>query len=286
MLLELRTTNSTPKRIRKPRWSFKKAAWLAFHDECEAAFAEAGPEHESVQELATRFHEVLRRASLRHIPRGARPDAKPWAMDPELEEAVEERRRARRDMRGGDRQAKTRWVAAKQRAASIERRVSQLHFRDFVSTTLNKHESLGRVHKILKKWEGATDDAHRAGEAMEDGGRTLVTDREKAAAFNRTYAEVSKQVRNPKVDRKVKTRLKASNVRNCHRCHGRRSGYCAPFSMQEMVRQLEQAQLKKSPGANELCNEHLKHLGPHARQTLLELINSSWRSGMVPREWR
>ena len=35
---------------------------------------------------------------------------------------------------------------------------------------------------------------------MEDGGQTLVTDREKASAFNRTYALVPSQVRNRKVD--------------------------------------------------------------------------------------
>ena len=151
MLLTVRTGGAAPQRIRKTRWSFKKAAWLAFHDECEAAFAEAGPEHESVQEAATRFHQVLQQASVHHIPRGARAGAKPWALDPELEEAVEARRAARRDMRSGDRAAKERWVAAKQRAASIERRVSQQQFRDFVSSTLNKHQSLGRVHKTLKK---------------------------------------------------------------------------------------------------------------------------------------
>ena len=51
----------------------------------------------------------------------------------------------------------------------MERRVSQQHFRDFVSTDLNRHQALGRVHKTLKKWEGATDDAHREGETIEEG---------------------------------------------------------------------------------------------------------------------
>ena len=153
MLLEVRTGGAPPKRIRKTRWSFKKADWLAFQEECEAAFAEAGPEHESVQELATRFHQVLEKASVRHIPRGARTQPRPWALDPELKEAVNARRAARRDMRSGDRSAKERWVEAKRRAASVERRVSQRQFIEFVSTTLNKHQSLGRVHKTLKMWE-------------------------------------------------------------------------------------------------------------------------------------
>ena len=87
---------------------------------------------------------MLQRASLRHIPRGARSDARPWVLDPELEEVVEERRSARRDLRRGDRSAKERWVAAKQRAASVERRVTQRHFREFVSTHLNRHQNLGR----------------------------------------------------------------------------------------------------------------------------------------------
>ena len=286
MLLRVRTGGAPPARIRKSRWSFKKAAWTAFRDECEAAFLEAGPEHESVQELATRFHEVLRRAGIHHVPRGARADAKPWALDPELKEAVKARRTARRDMKSGDTSAKVRWVEAKRRAASIERRVSQRQFRDFVSNNLNKHQNLGRVHKTLKMWEGASDDQHKPHETMEENGRSLVTDREKATAFNRTYAAVSKQVRNSKVDRRTKTRLKAPNVRTCHECCGHRNGYCSPFSEEELTRQISQAKLRKSPGPDDLCNEHLRYLGPVARQTLLDLINASWQRGFVPREWR
>ena len=44
MLMEARTGGTDHNMTRKPRWSFKKAVWLAFHDDCETAFAEAGPE--------------------------------------------------------------------------------------------------------------------------------------------------------------------------------------------------------------------------------------------------
>ena len=53
-------------------------------------------------------------------------------------------------------------------------------------------------------WEGASDDSHKKHETMQDNGRTLVTDREKATAFNRTYATVSRQVRIKSIDRRAK----------------------------------------------------------------------------------
>ena len=151
MVMEVRTSSHGTHTIRKPKWAFHKADWVEFRAHCEAALSEAEPPQATAQELATRFTEVLQRASVLHIPRGARSDAKPWAMDPELEEAVAERREARRLLRPEDPETRVAWVAAKQRAAEVERRVSQAHFRKFVETTLNKPASLGRVSKVLKK---------------------------------------------------------------------------------------------------------------------------------------
>ena len=88
------------------------------------------------------------------------------------------------------------------------------------------------------------------------------------------------------MDRDAKARQKAQNVRTCHVCQGERSGYCSPFTADGLTRQISQAQLQKSPGPDNLCNEYLKHLGPRVRQTLLDLLNVSWRTGVVPQEWR
>ena len=79
--------------------------------------------------------------------------------------------------------------------------MSREQFRDFVTTELNRPSSVGRVSRLLKKWEGASDDEHREGEAMQAGNRLLVTAEEKANAFAAQYAHVSRQVRSPKIDR-------------------------------------------------------------------------------------
>ena len=129
-----------------------------------------------MQELAFRLTQVIQKASQRHVPREARKDARPWVLDPDLQEAINERREARRQLRDGVPGSKERWVQAKQRAAKLERDTSQALFRHFVETELNKPASLGRTTRLLKRWEEQDD--HRPGEAMvTEGGRSLVTDR-------------------------------------------------------------------------------------------------------------
>ncbi|XP_043195854.1 uncharacterized protein LOC122367106 [Amphibalanus amphitrite] len=155
-----------------------------------------------------------------------------------------------------------------------------------VSEELNKPNSIGRASKILKRWEGATDDDHRDGQAMEHGGPLLVKDGDKADAFCQTYAWVSREVRVPKVDRLAKQQRKALTPSTCRECDGARVGCCGAFSMDELVRQLNSLKLRKTPGPDGITAEMLLHLGPTARRELLHAINSSWQEGAVPREWR
>ena len=42
MVTEVRTAAVGVSRVRKPKWAFHKADWVAFMADCEAAFSEAG----------------------------------------------------------------------------------------------------------------------------------------------------------------------------------------------------------------------------------------------------
>ncbi|KAF0314429.1 hypothetical protein FJT64_015127 [Amphibalanus amphitrite] len=207
MKITIRASDARPQRKRKARWAHHKADWRAFQDDCEAALTGAVPTR-TAQEAATRLTETIQNAAKRHIPRGARADPRPWALHPDLQEAIRDRQAARREIRPDDPDSRARWIEAKQRAAEVEGRVSREQFREFVGTTLNRPASLGRVSKILKKWEGATDDEHRDGQAMmDDDNKLLVTDKQKANAFVKTYAQVSRHVRNKKVDLTAKRKF-------------------------------------------------------------------------------
>ncbi|KAF0306566.1 putative RNA-directed DNA polymerase from transposon BS [Amphibalanus amphitrite] len=285
MKMTVRSGFSSSRRVRKARWAFKKADWSAWSSECEAALADP-PRGATAQQLCTRFTAALQKASARHIPRGARADPKPWAADPELEEAIADRRSAQARVDPAVPETIQHYVETRRRAAEVEARVSRQRFHQMVSEELNKPNSIGRVSKILKRWEGATDDDHRDGQAMEHGGRLLVKDGDKADAFCQTYAWVSRQVRVPKVDRLAKQQRKALTPSTCRECDGARVGCCGAFSMDELVRQLNSLKLKKTPGPDGITAEMLLHLGPTARRELLHAINSSWQEGAVPREWR
>ena len=213
MVVEIRATTTPPRRIRKAKWAYHKAEWAAFRDDCERALTEPGPQPPTAQRLADRFEEVLRTSTVRHIPRGARADPRPWALDPELQEAVLARRTAREDLRGGDPGSRERWIAAKRHAAEVKHRVSRRRFREFVSSTLNKPANIGRVHKTLKKWERCCDDEFRDGQAMVDRGKLLSIDRAKAEAFVRECAWVSRQVRDAKLDRAAGHKLSRPELR-------------------------------------------------------------------------
>ena len=63
-------------------------------------------------------------------------------------------------------------------------------------------------------------------------------------------------------------------------------GCCGPFTETELDAQLWKLRGKKAPGPDNICAEHLKHLGPVAKALLLRTINQSWLKGEVPADWR
>ena len=285
-LVEVSCHGGRPRRVRKTKWSFPKADWTAFSAGCEEKFASEPPAPDaSTDQLLDYFSTTLISQSTKTIPRGARADPKPWAMDPDLVAAVEERREARDALRvDRSRAARERWTAAKRRAAEAEQEAKTRSFRDFTSNKLNQPANLGMVTKVLRKMEGATQS--RPGHALQGDHGLAVGDLEKATSFARTYARVSRQVRAKRQDRVVKRELKEKRRNPCTGCNNSRRECCGPFTMVELEVQLRKMKSGKAPGPDNICAEHLRNLGPIAKELLLRLINQSWLRGEVPAEWR
>ncbi|KAF0288683.1 RNA-directed DNA polymerase from mobile element jockey [Amphibalanus amphitrite] len=228
-----------PKRIRKSRWAFHKADWTGFAADCDAALADLRPDSLSVEGLSERLVAAILSASTAHVPRGARADPKPWALDPDLVAAVAERREARDALKEHDsEEARSRWKTAKKSVATMEAEAQKRSFRELATGELNKPAAIGKVTKILRKMEGAAPDVCPDRAINGDCGQLLAEDRAKAEAFVRTYAHVSRNVRQPKRDRIVKTELRGLKAAPC-RCRGQRTDQCQPFTEQEMRARVE-----------------------------------------------
>ncbi|KAF0304735.1 putative RNA-directed DNA polymerase from transposon BS [Amphibalanus amphitrite] len=250
-LVAVTTSGHRPRRIRKTRWAFHKADWTAFTARCEETMADLTLGETSVERLAARFNDAIIEASVRCVPRGARADPKPWALDPELVRAVEERKAARAAVQEDPSpENQTRWKEKKRHAADVEADARRRAFQDFASTELNRRAALGRVTKILRKMEGAVTDTCPGQAINGDRGQLVAEDRAKAEAFVRTYANVSSHTRHRRRDRSVKADLRVVKTRPCS-CAGQRDGACQPFSRQEMRTQLSKLKMKKAPGADD-----------------------------------
>ena len=59
-----------------------------------------------------------------------------------------------------------------------------------------------------------------------------------------------------------------------------------PITMKEIEAAIRQLKCKKAPGPDGVTNDMIKHLGPAAKKTLLELFNESWKNGTVPALWK
>ncbi|MEM9976946.1 MAG: reverse transcriptase family protein, partial [Cyanobacteria bacterium P01_D01_bin.2] len=281
-VVSVSVAGSRPRRIRKTRWALHKADWTGFTADCDEAVAGTVTPDLPVEGMATRLTNAILEASSCRIPRGARADPVPWALDPELASAVAERRTARIDIhRVPSRETTDRWKAAKRRAAEAEEEARRRSFRYFVTEELNRPAAIGCVTNIMRRMEGGARDVCPGQTVNGDCGRVAVEDRAKAEAFAREYSLVSKHTRHRRRDRATKTSLCAAWSRPCP-C----DSSCQPFSRDEMLDQIKKMRSRKAPDPDNVCTEHLRYLGPAAQDALLHLINCPWRTSVVSNAWR
>jgi hypothetical protein len=57
------------------------------------------------------------------------------------------------------------------------------------------------------------------------------------------------------------------------------------FKSHELTQAIASLKTRKSPGPNHIMTEFLKHLGPVALDTLLQLFNQIWKT-TIPAMWR
>ena len=126
----------------------------------------------------------------------------------------------------------------------------------------------------------------RQDEELRVGSKTYSTDKRKADAFMKVYAQASHLPPRVKRDRPFHHGVTKSLRRQCAECGGRRTDCCSPFSREELDAAILKLAGRKAPGPDLVTNELIVHLCEAGRQKLLELANMSWVRGELPSIWR
>ena len=107
---------------------------------------------------------------------------------------------------------------------------------------------------------------------------TLITDKKAANEFAQLYRRESTLPLTPKKVGEMKGKLKQEEKQENipSPCLSR------TLKTSELNSAIRNLKPKKAPGTDGVSNDMLKHLGPIARKTLLEIFNHSWDKGLVP----
>ena len=274
------TTIKTPYKAyfkQKTRWNFAKADWKLFQESSDSALSNT--DNTSVEVFSNEVTRAILNAASQSIPRGSRKPYKPF-YNKEMQAAISDRKRAR---------------AVLEQAPSQEARILYNKSCAKVKLVLTKakNEKWSTTCAMLdlkqngkKAWSLidnlSLNRRKTNSKPMIDGKITITEDQKKAEHFNRYFASVNRAGKLSESDKKhlshLKRQEKTPTTSN--------SIFQADFSMQELLQCLKKLKPRKSPGPDKIHNEMLIHLGSVGKEIVLKLINMTWRSGQLPRDWR
>ena len=78
------------------------------------------------------------------------------------------------------------------------------------------------------------------------------------------------------------------NLKHKERCHppNDHSGFTQTLTMTELKAALRKLKLHKAPGIDQITNEMIINIGSNRMAVLLRLINITWKTGQLPKDWK
>ena len=268
----------------RPRPSLAKADWAEYDRRVEAGIRALPPwtDATSLKQANSDFTRVIMDAAEAAIPKGARKEPKPW-WNEDVDAAVKRRNLLRARARSEPSHGAA-WTEADREVRRVILEARRTSWRAFTSQ-LSLRTDARKVWGTLKALDGKPAPI-RQDEELRVGSKTYSTDKRKADAFMKVYAQASHLPPRVKRDRPFHHGVTKSLRRQCAECGGRRTDCCSPFSREELDAAILKLAGRKAPGPDLVTNELIVHLCEAGRQKLLELANMSWVRGELPSIWR
>ena len=264
----------------KPKWNFKRAKWDNFKTSLDEHLNKLSTEDSTcVHKLNDAFTTAILTAATAGIPRGSRRNFKPF-WNNEIEQAVNARKTARKKLE----QDKTieNKVQYNRASAVAKGAIDMAKRKKWADTCAN----LDLNHHGKKAWallNNLNNESPKTNpKPMKSTEGTITEDQKKAITFNKYFASVNKKHKRNNDDKeriKYLRRQERAPTANA-------SLFEEDFNMTELLRAMSKLKMRKAPGPDKIHNEMLLHLSPKGKQVLLELINLTWKTGTLPKEWR
>jgi ribonuclease HI len=259
-----------------PRWNYKRAKWDKFSTLVDQYSETICSKHHHLNQKVKDFNKIILKAAKETIPRGARKDYRPYWTEElqQLEDEVSEAREAVENDPTVENNISLKAATAKHRKVLNEEARRSWH---------EKTEQLNLDKDGSKLWNLAkamNDESSKSSPITLQHNDQLISGKQAADHFIQQYAKTSDLEVPPERDQEV---------RETQRQYKQTKGeplMNSPFTTAELEDALKTLKLRKSPGADKITNEMLLNLGPKAKKKLLQLMNESWRTGIVPQVWR
>ena len=276
IVVDQKTQVSTFKRA--PSWDYKRADWDGFKQFAEEECMGLQLPEENVNHNAVQFNNAILRAAKKSIPRGRRRNYNPF-WTPQLEQLQEAVNRARDDMERNPSDQNTADYS-KSRGEFTREKLLQTRKQWYEKTaSLNLEKDSSKFWSLTKV---LNEEAPSRSKTVLRVHNMLLTDKKAANEFAQLYRRENTLPLTPKKVGDMKEKLKQEE---------KQENVLSPclnstLKISELNSAIRNLKPKKAPGPDGVSNDVLKHLGPIARKTLLEIFNCSWNKGLVPEVWK
>ena len=192
------------------KWKTRDVDWQAWSEEVESSIRD--PEAAtSIGDRVQRFNKIITDAAFKHLGK-VKPGKrnKSW-MTPTVRAAIRKRNYLRRNVRTKRRE----WLESCKEAQEEIKKAKEDSWKELLEDAITDVDQQ-KMWKLIKSMNG-TPDANSPNEVMIHKGKKITTDKGKADAFVRHYADVSKHTFSKEerdLNRSLRKRIDNSNARN------------------------------------------------------------------------
>lgn len=267
------------------KWNLNKADWDLFKNLCSQKLEIS--DNQNIDEIANQFTSTLKEICDSTIPTTSVKHKKllpPW-WNQDCRKAINQREQARKKyLKNRTSELKNNYNKTKAHARTTLQIAQKQGWQEIVNK-LNHKTTSKKMWSTFNKFRGKPTEKINC---LKINGQTITNDREKADALANHYHNMSKTSNQDPAFQTIKEteeRTFNQSLPDLFNDDRRSSNLNCDFTLFELNEAL-QSKRSTAPGADKIHYEMLKQLPPDSKQKLLDLINTSWRRGEVPTQWK